>query len=295
MGPRSELIEEGQSIPWFHAIDFGDWTSPGRSAPGANPNSTLLPVFEFMRHIDFAGRDVLDIGTADGLVAFAAEALGASRVVATDGTPRRPFEIARELIGSSVEYVTHLPDVDLLRRKEGLGRFDIIILAGFLYHVWGPLNVVGACRNLLRPGGLILVETVYTGDAEPVLRLNTEMDPPLTEQISSYFIGSPPAIHGMLKLACFDCLASASLGPKLEQGGVGRYGVVARAVSPDNVSDRLPQLMRTHSRLAGVPEVSFRDLRRENYSNPVAYARSHRDHTEIPPGTYPHWIPFQPE
>ncbi|MGH8247542.1 MAG: class I SAM-dependent methyltransferase, partial [Gammaproteobacteria bacterium] len=272
---------------------FGDWVSPGRFGAEKTPNATLLPVFEFLRHIDVVGLDVLDIGAADGLVSFTLEAKGARRVVATDGVVRPAFEVAHALIGSKVEYISDLQDVDLDRRGTELGTFDIVVLAGFLYHVFGPLATIAACRKLVRAGGLLIVETVYRGGEEPTLLLNTAIEPPITEQHSTYSIPTPSAVEGMLRLCCFDPLASASLGKLQRSGGRGRVGYLVRAVSPDDVRNRPPQLVRTHEMLAGTPNINFRALRSQGSGSSVPYLGP-PGHTEVNPNTHADWIPFQP-
>lgn len=291
---RRDLIQEAKSIPWFHAIDFGDFVSPGRFGADRVPNGTLIPVYELIRHVDLKGLHVLDIGTADGVIALGAKAMGAQRVVATDGTPRRPFKIARRLSGLDIEYIGDMQDIQLASRRDEMGRFDVVVMAGFLYHVFAPLTVLAAARALVRPGGLLIIETVYRGGDEPTLMLNTAMDPPLTEQHSTYWVGTRHCIEEMLKLVSFDVLGSASLGQVRPKDSPGRLAVVARAVVPEEVRDRRPQLVRSHEKLSGTPDISFRDLRNENYANTLPYA-GERSHVECPIDRIPFAFPFQPQ
>lgn len=288
---RDSLIAEGNSIPWFHAMNFGDWVSPGRFSADRAPNITLFPIFHFLKQTEINGKSVLDIGTADGLVAYGLEKLGASRVVATDGITRRPFEIAHKLLQSNVEYISGLHDTHLLPRAEELGQFDIVICAGFLYHLFGPLHTIAACRSLVKPGGLLLVESVYTGGEEPTMTLNTELDPPLTSQQSSYWIGTKSAYEGMLKLCCFDILGTASIGTQVAPGKAGRLGLVARAVAAKDVRDRKPQTIRTQTMLAGTPEIKFNLT--SSPENNVAYSGA-REHAKLSMSDDHSWFPFQP-
>jgi 2-polyprenyl-3-methyl-5-hydroxy-6-metoxy-1,4-benzoquinol methylase len=148
---RDELIAEARNHSWFHSIDFGDYVSPSRTAVKSIPNGTLQPVWEFFKHLDLHNRDCMDIGAADGIVAFTMKQMGARRVVATDGVSRRQFLIARDLLELDVEYVDNLMDVDLGRRFEAES-FDVIVMAGFLYHLWSPLAAIAACRRILKAG-----------------------------------------------------------------------------------------------------------------------------------------------
>src|ERR1700733_3735002 len=52
---------------------------------------------------DLRGKRVLDMGAWDGWFSFEMERRGAE-VVAVDATPHERFQIARELLGSKVEY-----------------------------------------------------------------------------------------------------------------------------------------------------------------------------------------------
>lgn len=104
---RHDLITKAMGIPWFHAINFGDYVSPGRFTPDKTPNSTLLPVFSFLKNIFVANTTCLDIGTADGLTAFTLKDLGARHVIATDGRPQGGFEIASNLLDMDIEYYAY--------------------------------------------------------------------------------------------------------------------------------------------------------------------------------------------
>lgn len=92
-------------------------------------------VSEFPIPADLTGKRVLDIGTWDGFFAFEMERRGAS-VVAIDSTEIENFYVAKELLGSNVEY--HVQDVyDLTPERNGY--FDIIFFMGVLYHLKHPL------------------------------------------------------------------------------------------------------------------------------------------------------------
>jgi SAM-dependent methyltransferase len=292
MTPRQQLIADAAACTWFHAIDFGDYVSPSRSRTKGVPNGSLQPVWEFLQHLNVAGLDCLDIGAADGIVAFTLKQMGARRVVATDVIPRRPFLIARELLALDVEYITDLPDTELGRRFAP-ENFDLIVMAGFLYHLFSPLNAIAACRRILRPGGLLITESCYTGGAAPAAYLSTEMEPPLTQEPSTYWIFTPSAIEGMLKLSCFDVLGSASVGGLRTSGGIGRVGHIARAVAPDEVGNRRPQLVSTHTKVSVGPPLNFQEMRSRGTTRPIPYAGP-QEHVVVGADRYPEWVPLLP-
>jgi tRNA (mo5U34)-methyltransferase len=150
------------TVPWWwHSIDVGDGVvTPGRKGaekPGG-PVAFMRAELESLALPDLRGKSVLDIGAFNGYYCFAAEELGAARVVALDwyawieeepGSPpgsmppgRAGFEVARRLRGSRVEPVLHdFMTMDL----DALGRFDVVLFLGVLYHMPDPL---GAMRRL---------------------------------------------------------------------------------------------------------------------------------------------------
>src|SRR5262245_44766356 len=75
------LLARVRELPfWFHSIDLGlGVVTPGAKSPDVHRHE--LATF---RLPDLRGKSVLDIGAWDGFYSFAAERLGASRVVALD-------------------------------------------------------------------------------------------------------------------------------------------------------------------------------------------------------------------
>ena len=78
---------------------------------------------------------MLDVGAWDGWFSFECERRGAD-VVAVDCVALDTFIEAKQLIGSKVEYLTL--DVNELSARR-LGRFDIVLFFGVLYHLRHPL------------------------------------------------------------------------------------------------------------------------------------------------------------
>ena len=146
---------------WFHTIDLGGWiVTPGRDESARKLGWLSLPD-------DLTGLSVLDVGAWDGFFSFECERRGAARVVALDGPAwrepawgpggygtRSGFELARRALGSSVEGVElDLEDVSV----ETVGRFDVVLFLGVLYHLkhpWAALSRVASVCS-----GLLVVET----------------------------------------------------------------------------------------------------------------------------------------
>ena len=110
---------------------------------------------------DLTGKTVLDVGARDGYFSFAAERFGASRVLAIDsgnwGRPggKRSFERLRKALASHVEDL----DVDVLDiSPETVGRFDVVLFLGVLFHMRDPLLALERVASVTRE--LLVVETL---------------------------------------------------------------------------------------------------------------------------------------
>jgi tRNA (mo5U34)-methyltransferase len=142
---------------WFHTIDLGGGVvTPGRDESARKLEWLRLPE-------DLSGRSVLDVGAWDGFFSFEAERRGAARVVALDSAAwREPawgpggygtkagFELARRALGSSVKDLEL--DLDAIS-PETVGRFDVVLFLGVLYHLKHPWlaleRVASVCDDLL--------------------------------------------------------------------------------------------------------------------------------------------------
>jgi tRNA (mo5U34)-methyltransferase len=141
-------------IDWWHQIELPDGSvTPGPDCSADKLASLHLP--------DLTGKTVLDVGAFDGYFSFAAERLGASRVVAADTYVwRRPggkdgFEYARDALGSSVEDV----EVEVLDiSPETVGQFDVVLFLGVLYHMRHPLLALERMASVTKE--LLVVETL---------------------------------------------------------------------------------------------------------------------------------------
>src|SRR6185312_11522943 len=116
----------------YHSIELPD----GSILPGLQPVEHLRWRFDlFGLPEDLRGKRVLDVGAWDGWFSFECERRGAE-VVAVDCIALDTFLEAKQLIGSKVEYLTL--DVNELSASR-LGRFDIVLFFGVLYHLRHPL------------------------------------------------------------------------------------------------------------------------------------------------------------
>ncbi|MEX2263136.1 MAG: methyltransferase domain-containing protein [Bryobacteraceae bacterium] len=140
-----------------------------------------LRLSQFPIPADLSGRRVLDIGAWDGWFSFEMERRGAS-VVAFDSTHRQTLVAMRERLGSSVEYV--IGDICKFDSRE-LGRFDIVLFLGVLYHLKHPLLALEHVCDLCI--GLTCVESFVTDDGSNVTDSVPAMEFYETSQLCGQF------------------------------------------------------------------------------------------------------------
>jgi tRNA (mo5U34)-methyltransferase len=200
------------------------------------PDGSVLPGLQSVEHLrrrlglfglpnlpnDLRGKRVLDIGAWDGWFSFECERRGAD-VVAVDCVALNTFLEARELLNSRVEYLTL--DVSELSAAK-LGRFDIVLFFGVLYHLRHPL--LGLEKVVELSTDLALIESyVITSEARTIPAImefyeRTE----LGGQIDNWCGPSPEALLAMCRSAGF---ATAQLMDVTNQ----RASVVCRRRWPE--------------------------------------------------------------
>jgi tRNA (mo5U34)-methyltransferase len=174
------------------------------------PDGSVLPGLQTIDHLkwrlglfgleeDLRGKRVLDVGAWDGWFSFECERRGA-RVVAVDCVELDTFLEAKHLLGSKVEYLTL--DVTELS-AERLGRFDIVLFFGVLYHLRHPLLGLEKAVELATDRALI-ESFVIASEARPVPAVmefyeRTE----LGGQIDNWCGPSPECLVGMCRSAGF--------------------------------------------------------------------------------------------
>ncbi len=142
-----------QSLGWYHSVELPD----GRVIPGfQTPGKMRSRLRQFPVPQDLRGKRVLDIGAWDGWFSFEMEKRGAS-VVAVDAVQSEKFLVARGFLNSKVEFVK--ADVYDLSPAE-LGRFDVILFLGVLYHLKHPLLALEKVCALA--SDLVCVESYVT-------------------------------------------------------------------------------------------------------------------------------------
>jgi tRNA (mo5U34)-methyltransferase len=143
-----ELLAQINSLPWFHSIDLGG----GIVTPGRTSLEVLRTTADAVFEGTLEGKTVLDIGCYNGAYSFEAVRRGAKRVLATDhfvwqADPRirEAFDLARAFAAPDVEAM--VADLDDLT-PQSVGRFDVVLFLGVLYHLRHPLLALERIADL---------------------------------------------------------------------------------------------------------------------------------------------------
>lgn len=138
---------------WWHSFELPDGSIiDGVSKLAAQ--KMRIGQFPIPERLD--GKRVLDVGTWDGWFAMEMERRGAE-VLAIDRFENPRFLEIRELLGSKVEY-RQLSVYDLDPNR--VGRFDIVLFMGVLYHLKHPLlaleKVCSVAKDLVAVESFVL-------------------------------------------------------------------------------------------------------------------------------------------
>src|SRR5580704_4686417 len=149
---------------WWHSFELPDGTliEGVCDLAGLKNRINQFPIPQ-----DLRGKRVLDIGAWDGWFSFEMERRGAA-VLAIDNWDNPRFHEMRAMLNSRVEY-RQLDMYELT--PERVGRFDIVLFMGVLYHLKHPLlaleRVCALTTNLAAVDSFVLQETLRAGEPVP--------------------------------------------------------------------------------------------------------------------------------
>jgi len=157
-----DFRERIKKVKWWHSFILGNYGFTNGKQKGSL--SIHMPK-------DLTGKTVLDIGAVDGQYSFEAESRGAKRVLAVDSyawqkkqyssykdldTGKDGFNLAREILKSKVEDL-ELTDFDEQINVETLGKWDIVLYLGILYHMKDPFRQIRKLYEITNE--LLIIET----------------------------------------------------------------------------------------------------------------------------------------
>lgn len=156
-----------KEVAKFEAMATEWWDTDGKFKPLHMLNPTRLDYIveqiaaEFARNLSFKNpfKDlrILDIGCGGGLLSEPMARLGAT-VVGADAAERNipVAQIHAEQSGLKIDY-RHTSAEAIVQTGE---TFDVILNMEVVEHVADPLGFLTACKDLLKPNGLMLCSTI---------------------------------------------------------------------------------------------------------------------------------------
>lgn len=241
------VLREADAHQWFHSIPLGHgYITRGKDKTGlklAALDALGLPA-------DMTGKRVLDIGAWDEFFTFEAERRGAAEVVALDHVEKSAtgFDIAARALGSQAQWaVRNIYHLD----PEDLGRFDIVLCLGVIYHLRHILLGLDRVRGVMNPGAELFIETAsidgnvrynaghfgLLGPAAP--RINGT---PLLQMYPGRELGGDPTNVFAPNLAGLEGLLTAS-----------EFEVITARAAPEG----FPTRAMAHARAVDNPEIAF--------------------------------------
>jgi tRNA (mo5U34)-methyltransferase len=193
-------IEALKEKGWYHSIELpdGQVLEGIQSIPHLKGRLARFPVPE-----NLTGKRVLDIGAWDGWFSFEMERRGAD-VVAVDCIDMERFRLARQLLNSNVDY--RILDVDELS-PETVGRFDIVMFFGVLYHLRHPLLALERICQLAREMALVesfvIDEGIPPGEQPARAMLEFYETDELGGQVDNWYGPNTPCLLAMCRAAGF--------------------------------------------------------------------------------------------
>ena len=237
----NQLKMEISRLDWFHSIDLNNGLiTPGRKAN----NETLYSVYFLLDQLDIKDLDCLDIGCKDGIISFILEMAGAKSVTATDLWDMPTVNLLKKFFHSNLQFLpkTSLDEIPLRLKNYLIKNFDLIILSGVLYHLPDPLTGLLHCRDLIRAGGLFILETAVSNGQAPVMTFSPGVRHGVYTEPTTFWLPTPTCVKEMLYLACFEVLQVVKYND--------RCAVLAKAIKPSDVKRASPWVNVTHRAMA---------------------------------------------
>jgi 2-polyprenyl-3-methyl-5-hydroxy-6-metoxy-1,4-benzoquinol methylase len=234
----NEIREAMARYKFYHVIQLTE----GIATPG---NPDFVPMqdlcMKHLRSLDLKGKRVLDIGCRDGLFSFAAESMGAAEVIGIDNDLSRP---ATEFLIPFFNSKIQMKQMNLYDLKpDSFGVFDVIILAGVLYHLRYPFWALRIIRDISKVGGDLLIETgVWVGEPHnPMLFCPVGDEGPYNDPTSCTFFNEKGLVD-TLKSFGFSMVSAEYLGQEVKEKApvsVGRWSRIKNCIK-ECLSDANP-------------------------------------------------------
>jgi 2-polyprenyl-6-hydroxyphenyl methylase/3-demethylubiquinone-9 3-methyltransferase len=118
----------------------------------------VLRVDYINKHAPLAGKRIIDVGCGGGILSEAMAALGAD-VIGIDAG-QAPLAVARQHLKESGLRIDYRQATAEEYAADHGASFDVVTCLELLEHVPQPSSVVGACKDMVKPGGDVFFATL---------------------------------------------------------------------------------------------------------------------------------------
>lgn len=156
---RVQQAADAAQYGWGHTVDFGPFVQPGLLGSKYLELAGLVDAWGWWPQ-DLTGRSVADIGAFTGGLSMVLASRGATVVHAVDEVPEHLAQCAlmAEVFDVGNVRTVEASLYDLTSHIEP-GSLDVVLLAGVLYHLSDMIVGLAVCGRLLKPGGVLVVES----------------------------------------------------------------------------------------------------------------------------------------
>lgn len=250
---------------WYYSIEV----APGLITPG-KPFLSMGLVRCLLARMPVEGQRCLDIGAMEGMMSILMERRAAQHVTCWDRSVNQSHgrvQFLREQLGVQLDFV-YTDHFAQLREALPRAQFDIVILAGVLYHVVDPFATLLRARSLLRHGGLMLVETAGVLDDTAFAAFNSH---------GRFYPNPVDANYWFLSVAGLDALCRCARLEPLD---------FLWLQDPASIPRRMACVCRATEGVPGLdPWLCGQALDgnvRENYAEFIDWTRCHTDRAPLP-------------
>lgn len=259
---------------WYYKIEV----SPGVWTPGSDWPSVALTRW-LLAHVDVAGQRVLDIGTMEGMIPELVTRRN-GYACGWDRCGHHAVQVAwlQEMLGNAWSYQHGGTLRELWARYHRT--FDVVVFGGVLYHTFDPLGGLLSARQMVRDGGLLLLETAAINRHGFSCEFNAGGRYYPEPSHGDYWFPTIPLVYYWLRFARLEPVANVYLS---QHGDLLRLAVLARAVDQIPVDDGHESWLAAHQHL---DQPGFADVR-ANFGEYVWFARCRAGEAEPVPVASP--------
>jgi 2-polyprenyl-3-methyl-5-hydroxy-6-metoxy-1,4-benzoquinol methylase len=169
---HAQLTDERiREMQWYYSVEL----KPHAFTQGErHPNMMITKAL--LSRIDLRGMRLLDIGAQEGLFSVLTARAGASVFTYDRRNLQERVELIKHIYGVNFSYYGGIEFREFVS-KFHIGQeelFDCIVFSGVLYHTIDPTVFAYLVRTLLKPGGIIVLETAAMKDQTAALFLNSK-------------------------------------------------------------------------------------------------------------------------